>query len=314
MLEIGSGGCNAALLAELVGPGGQVTTMDIDPEVTGRAAMLLRRHGYGAVRVVTGDAARGRPERAPFDAIVVTAGAWDIPPAWREQLVEGGRLVLPLRMRGLTRSIAFARRGEVLASVSARLCGFVPMQGREEHRARVVPVAGAPEITLAFDDACPAAPDALDAAVAGVRREAFSGVTVGVQEPMDSLQLWLATRLDGFCTMAVDTDRDSGLVAPAHPSFSLAAVSGRSFGYLVWRRLETTRDRRVELGAHALGPEAVDLAGEICEQVRVWDQTQRGGDGPVFTAHPATAVRTARRGERVIDKRHTRITISWPEV
>jgi protein-L-isoaspartate(D-aspartate) O-methyltransferase len=111
VLEIGSGGYNAALAAELVGPSGQVTSTDIDPEVTSRTRQALTQAGYGRVEVVLGDGEHGWLPRAPFDRIIVTAGAWDIPPAWTDQLADDGRITVPLRMRGLTRSVALERDG-----------------------------------------------------------------------------------------------------------------------------------------------------------------------------------------------------------
>ncbi|KPI10309.1 protein-L-isoaspartate(D-aspartate) O-methyltransferase [Actinobacteria bacterium OV450] len=60
--EVGSGGYNAALMAELVGPDGSVVTIDIDPDVTGRARMLLDSAGYSHVRVVLADAENGLPD------------------------------------------------------------------------------------------------------------------------------------------------------------------------------------------------------------------------------------------------------------
>lgn len=82
ILEIGSGGYNAALLAELVGPAGHVTTVDINKDVTDRASRLLAEAGYSQVNVVLADAEDGVPEHAPYDRILVIVGAWDIPPAW----------------------------------------------------------------------------------------------------------------------------------------------------------------------------------------------------------------------------------------
>lgn len=83
VLEIGSGGMNAAYLAELVGPDGTVTSIDIDPEVTDRARRLLAEAGYERVDVATTDGELGVPDRAPFDLIEVTVGAPDIPrPGW----------------------------------------------------------------------------------------------------------------------------------------------------------------------------------------------------------------------------------------
>ncbi|MGH4020978.1 MAG: methyltransferase, FxLD system, partial [Pseudonocardiaceae bacterium] len=127
VLEIGSGGYNAALLAEVVGPGGRVVSVDIDPDVTDRASALLDATGYSSrVMVVRADAEHGVPELGePFDAILLTVGAWDISPAWLEQLSEDGRIVVPLRMNGITRSIGFRREGDHLVSTSAQVCGFV---------------------------------------------------------------------------------------------------------------------------------------------------------------------------------------------
>ncbi|MEV1179505.1 methyltransferase domain-containing protein, partial [Nonomuraea sp. NPDC049784] len=101
VLEIGAGtGYNAALLAELAGPEGHVTTVDIGADIVAGARRGLAAAGYDRVQVVHGDGATGHPENAPYDRIIVTAGAWDVPPAWREQLAPGGRLVVPLRVRG----------------------------------------------------------------------------------------------------------------------------------------------------------------------------------------------------------------------
>lgn len=72
------------------------------------------------------------PDHAPYDRIVVTVGAWDIPPAWVDQLAQGGTLTVPLRMWSLTGSIAFTRDGDHLLSQSAEVCGFVTMQGTRE--------------------------------------------------------------------------------------------------------------------------------------------------------------------------------------
>lgn len=312
VLEIGSGGYNAALVAEVVGPTGQVTTMDIDKDVTERAERLLRAHGYDEVQVITGDAAAGVPDRAPFDVILVTAGAWDIAPAWIDQLAEGGRLVVPLRVRGLTRSIAFVRRGDRLVSESARVCGFVPMQGTDEHHTQVLLVTGTEEIALKFDDEVMGDPSNLDNTVNTPRVETWTAVQLGMQEPFDSLQMWLATKLDGFCIMAVTDDLDTGIVAPVNKAFSMAAVDRNSFGYVTWRRLDIAEGRRLEFGVHALGPQAAELAETIADHIRVWDGEQRAAAGPVFTVCPVGTPDDQLSGERVVNKEHSRITISWP--
>ena len=103
IMEIGAGtGYNAALLATLAGPDGRVTTIDINPEVTAGARRNLDATGFHHVVVLTRDGARGR-SNAPYDRIIVTVGAWDLPRAWWDQLVPHGRLVVPLRWRGTSR-------------------------------------------------------------------------------------------------------------------------------------------------------------------------------------------------------------------
>jgi protein-L-isoaspartate(D-aspartate) O-methyltransferase len=94
VLEVGTGsGYQAAVLAELVP---RVYTIEILPGLAGSAAARLKALGYSQVAVRAGDGYRGWPEAAPFDAIVVTAGATHIPEPLVTQLAEGGRLVIPV--------------------------------------------------------------------------------------------------------------------------------------------------------------------------------------------------------------------------
>jgi protein-L-isoaspartate(D-aspartate) O-methyltransferase len=309
VLEIGSGGLNAAYLAELVGESGEVTTVDIDKDVTDRASRLLAQNGYPQVRVVLADADGGIPEHAPYDVILVTVGAWDIAPAWIEQLVPGGRLVVPFRMRGLTRSIAFERVGDHLSSASAEVCGFVNMQGSGAHQEQLLLVNGTDEIGLRFDDGLPADPSLLDNAVRMPRVEIWTGVTVGRLENVGTFQLYLATVLEGFCIMAVDADLDTGLVAPSNRSFALAAVDGGNFAYLTTRRTED--DQSVEYGVHAFGPEGPAFAETVAGYVRAWAEKHRGGPGPRIDVYPVGTPDDQLPGGPVIDKQRSRVTFSW---
>lgn len=310
VLEIGSGGYNAALIAELVGDSGQVTTVDIDQDVTARAERLLAENGYPQVRVVLADAEDGLAAHAPYDRIIVTAGAWDIPPAWITQLTERGRLVVPLRLRGLTRSIAFERRGGHLLGLSARACGFVPMQGAGAHQEQLLLLCGTDEIGLRFDDGLPGDPSLLDNTVRTPRLEVWTGVVVERTELVDTLQLYLATALPGFCIMAVDPALDTGLVEPNHPSFSLAAVDGCDFAYL--RVRPTADDRSVEYGIHAFGPQREAFAEKMAGHVRTWAREHRGGPGPQIRVFPARTPDEQLPGHLVLDKKHSRVTFSWP--
>jgi protein-L-isoaspartate(D-aspartate) O-methyltransferase len=94
VLEIGTGsGYGAAVLAELAA---EVHTVERLPHLAEQAAERLRRLGYANVHVHTGDGTLGWPAAAPYDAIVVTAGALSLPPAYLDQLAEEGRLIVPV--------------------------------------------------------------------------------------------------------------------------------------------------------------------------------------------------------------------------
>lgn len=95
VLEIGAGtGYNAALLAHRLGDD-LVTTVDLDADITEAARRHLDAAGYHPA-VVTGDGARGVPERAPYDRIIATCTLHSIPRAWLAQCTPGARILTPL--------------------------------------------------------------------------------------------------------------------------------------------------------------------------------------------------------------------------
>lgn len=95
ILEVGTGtGWTAALLADLTGDPGRVTTVEIDPALAATAAAALRAAGPPP-RLVVGDGTHGVPEHAPFDRLHITAGVREIPYAWIKQTRPGGVIVLP---------------------------------------------------------------------------------------------------------------------------------------------------------------------------------------------------------------------------
>ncbi|MCM8780942.1 MAG: protein-L-isoaspartate(D-aspartate) O-methyltransferase [Candidatus Omnitrophica bacterium] len=94
VLEIGTGsGYQAAILAEL---SKEVYTIEILPELAGRAERLLGELGYKNIKVKCADGYLGWPEFAPFDAIIVTCAPDEIPAILIEQLAENGRMVIPV--------------------------------------------------------------------------------------------------------------------------------------------------------------------------------------------------------------------------
>ena len=132
VLEIGTGsGYQAAVLAECVG---EVDTIEVVPALGKKAKGLLGELGYRNIRVRIGDGYEGWPERAPYDAIILTAAPpTDVPRPLLEQLKPGGRLVAPIGRgeQDLVRitKVATGFKREVLAPVR-----FVPMTGKAQRR------------------------------------------------------------------------------------------------------------------------------------------------------------------------------------
>lgn len=134
VLEIGAGtGYNAAVMREIVGPDGAVVTLDIQPDVAREAEAHLRAAGYADVAVIAADGGFGWTAGAPYDRVMLTASVSDISPHWREQLRDGGVLVVPLRLRTQGLSVAFQKRGDVLSSRSVVCAGFMHLRGAFGH-------------------------------------------------------------------------------------------------------------------------------------------------------------------------------------
>ncbi|MGW0137786.1 methyltransferase domain-containing protein [Streptomyces calvus] len=171
VLEIGTGsGYNAALLAHRLGDDDLVTTVDLDPELTASARRHLDAAGHHPV-VVTGDGARGVPERAPFDRVIATCALPSLPRAWLAQCRPGARIVAPFATGLVALTVRDAGRAE----------------GRFLHTpAYFVPLRGAGRSRQEQPDL-----DGLPAAARGSDLFRFLlALTAGVLEPREAYEVW----------------------------------------------------------------------------------------------------------------------------
>jgi protein-L-isoaspartate(D-aspartate) O-methyltransferase len=129
VLEIGTGsGYQSAVLAAL---GAHVVSVERHEPLADRARHTLERLGITTVTIVVGDGTEGHAAGAPYDAILVTAGAPHVPAALREQLADGGRLVIPVGPATHQELLVIQRDGDRFVQTVREGCLFVPLIGRD---------------------------------------------------------------------------------------------------------------------------------------------------------------------------------------
>ena len=329
VLEIGAGtGYNAALISHIVGPSGQVTSVDIDPELVATARGHLARAGFGDVNVVGADGAGGDPEHAPYDRIIATVGVSDLAPAWLAQATAPARIVVPLDVRGTQLSVAFERAdpavpGGPWTSRSLAPCGFMRMRGSLAGPERIVPLA--PGLSLLLPDGMPPtrSPAMRPAATpamrgrAGVAGEAVAALLAGRSAPHPTgvraasaqvfwgLGLWLAAREPRSCRL--NEEQPSGRRGGSGGRLAGAPWRGRAWhstlGLLDSDGLAiltsaTAADRSglLTLGVAGFGPRAAQVAADLAAHVQAWSEAGRPGiAGLHVDAYPRAAADQPRR-------------------
>lgn len=301
VLEIGGGtGYNAALLAQLAGPHGVVISIELDAGVAAEARAALLAVGSPA-RVVVADGRAGIGSAGPVDRIIVTASTDVLPHAWYEDLVPGGRLVVPLRLSRafstMQAVVTFVAVGDGFRSEQAIGGGFMPLRGgdRPSPPGRMVvrqPAEVRHDLPLA-ELAGPAI-GALDAAA---RRDLLATARRSPRLSKVDLGHGGSWTLDPFLTLAVAEEH---LVDGIHPSW---VGSRHALGVFdpADRSLAFVLTGAGRFWIETYGASGAEAA--LCDAIREWRELGRPGVDRLqirvcYGAAPPRAWRTVRRSDQ----------------
>jgi protein-L-isoaspartate(D-aspartate) O-methyltransferase len=326
VLEIGAGtGYNAALLATIVGETGQVVAVDIDEDIVANARAHLATAGLDRVQVICGDGGFGYPTAAPYDRIILTVGAWDIAPAWQEQLQPAGRILLPMSLNGPQMSVAFALADGHLASVSVAACGFMRLRGAFAGPETRVQLGPEPGLALNFADQRDVDAAAIYASLTGPSWDRATGIVATLHEVLGGLSLWLAVREPGLCSLGAEgAPAESGVVPylfgrAGHQTVRFTNGLLDQTSLCVLMRSQSlppaldTPDTPVafELLVRSFGPQDA-LAQRLIDQLAAWDAAGRPATlGLSIRAYPSDIDYSPLANEVVIPKRWTTLVVRW---
>ena len=134
VFELGAGsGWNAALMGQLVGPEGRVFSLELIPEVANAAAKSVEAVGSSNVRIIAADGGDGYAPGAPYDRALFTAGAYDLPRPFYDQLQEGGLLMSVIKLEGGGDTLSVLRKTNGhFESIDSMSCAFVQLRGKHQ--------------------------------------------------------------------------------------------------------------------------------------------------------------------------------------
>ena len=331
VLEIGAGtGYNAGLMKHLVGDSGLVVTVDIDEDLVESAREHLRSAGLDRVSVVCGDGGLGYADRAPYDRIILTVGAWDIAPAWWKQLKPGGRLLLPLEIKGgIQKSVAFDQKDDHLESVSVKDCGFMTLRGafaKPQDSLSLFSLGPEPGLSISVNDGVKVNVDTIYGLLSGPGEDQPSGVHANPGEVVfGGLALWLSLREPGLWSLSAEGQAADRGIVPCFLAIQAIQKGCATIGLLgdeglcVFVRLpkqDSSSDsiggsQTFELFVRSFGP-GTELARRLVEQARAWDAAGRpSSNGLRIRAYPKDTDYVPSTDEFVVRKRWTQLILDW---
>ncbi|MEU0226205.1 methyltransferase, FxLD system [Streptomyces sp. NPDC006284] len=318
ILELGAGtGYNAGLLAHLVGKSGHVTTLDVDDDLVEGARTHLAAAGITNVQAVTRDGALGYAEAAPYDRIIATVGAHGVPHAWLQQLVPGGRLLVPQRLKGtVSRSIAYEQRDGRWVSLGSEMNTFMPLRrGIADDDRRVIPLSTDGTVRLQAPAGLNIDADALAGVLDQPRTEEWTGMTVRAMESPEWMELFLTCSLPSGLIRMLFPQSAKGTLLTEDPYPSSTAVVDKGAVTYLARRLSEKRPpeggKLWEFGVIGHGPGSDELAAKVADAIRTWDREYRSREA-TFEIQPLDAPSIERRpGLFALDTPLNRIVVDW---
>jgi protein-L-isoaspartate(D-aspartate) O-methyltransferase len=257
----------------------------------------------------------------------VTAGAWDISPAWLDQLSPGGRLVLPLSVRGIQLSVGLERGEGCWVATSAFRCGFVRMAGAFADPEPFRPLGLSPGLYVQADDGRQVDPAALAAALGAPALDVGAGLRARSRDELADLDLWLTLTQPGLTRLTImETTASRAEVGPLLPFGGLTGDEG-GLGIVGLAGVRPPRgtpstasrpglDQRAypgEIVLRGYGPAGPTLAGYLARQVSAWDKLDRPGTaGLALTVWPGESELTQSEDQIVLRRPHVRLAAGWP--
>lgn len=198
------------------------------------------------------------------------------------------------------------------------MCGFVRMQGAGEYWEPMPYLNEEPgrRVGLRLEDSPDVDVEALRKALGEPGMALWSGVVVGMDEATDSQDLWVASSVDHWAVLTADQGAvDAGLVTPTWILGTPAIVSsaGDSFAYRTLRP-RPDDEELWEFGSIGHGVQGQAMAEQLNDLMRIWDRGHRNGPGPDIAIFPRSTQDDRLPSGRVVDKKHTRMVITWPSL
>ncbi|MFJ2812152.1 hypothetical protein [Streptomyces sp. NPDC087294] len=261
-----------------------------------------------------GDGAAGLPEHAPFDRVQLTVGVSDIPVQILDQLAPGGRLVIPLRVRGsISRSFAFERDDQPWKTVSTEMMTFVPLRkGISDDIRTMTDMTGEGDVRLETYPEQDVDLEAIRIVLDHPPAEVYTSVKFRKGDSYQWLYLYLAYVLPNGLS------RMPGARPGLTPNFgwgSMTALGSDTLAYLTKREGKDENGTYWQLDVIGHGPRATDLAEQVAAEIREWHQGW-GNDAPEpsFRMAVGDARKQIAAADRrfILDKPVRRLVVDWP--